>query len=357
MARIVSRVVVRLAIVAASLAWAGFVFTNTVGDPTRGERIAASVLADDDARAEIVDPITSAVVATTGLPPEQRSFVSGRVDELLRGPSGARAFIDPFAGSYARMLGEDDPRPAEFDLAPLVDEVVVGVPGLDPTTLPTQRFEIPTVPLPRAELGWMSGVRSGVSAATTGLAIAALIGFAVGFAIGNRRWVLRRFGLWAAFAGAGWVVVPFLVSWAARQWASGADSVIAVAVEEALSGLRVTAILLCAVGVAAFSVSFAPLGVPVPAGRGAEPAPVRRGRRAGSAAATPRPSSATANQQTTVHSAASPVGPDGPQARSMPTAEIPETRRSGPAPSADELDTAVFGDDEQRDPLWEYYSP
>ena len=102
MSSILSRLLVRVAVVAASLAWAGFVFTHTIGDPHRGERIAAAVLADDAARGQVVAPITNSVMTSTGLPAEQRPMVALEVDRLLRDPSGEAAFIAPFAGSWSR---------------------------------------------------------------------------------------------------------------------------------------------------------------------------------------------------------------------------------------------------------------
>ena len=242
----------------ASLAWAGFVFTNTVGDPGRGERIASEVLADDAARAEIVSPVTEAILTTTPATPEMEPSIAQQVDALLQSPRGAAIFIAPFAGSWARMLGEDDPRPAEFDVAPLTDEIVAAVPGLEAADLPTTRFDVPDVPLPRTRIAWMADVRNIVQAATIGLAIAAAIGFVTGFVIGDRRWTLRRLGLWAAFAGAGWVLIPLFVTWAAGQWATGADSVIEVAVREAVSGLRTTAVVLLVGGVACVIASLTP---------------------------------------------------------------------------------------------------
>jgi hypothetical protein len=90
MSGILSRLLVRIAIVLATLAWAGFVFTQTVGDPGRGERIAAAVLADDAARAEVVAPVGASVMRTFGLPPELRPIVDAEVDRALRDPRPGR---------------------------------------------------------------------------------------------------------------------------------------------------------------------------------------------------------------------------------------------------------------------------
>lgn len=333
MCRVVARLILRLALIAASLAWAGFVFTHTVGDPGRGERIAEAVLDDDDARAEVVSRISDTVIASTGLPADQQPFVAARVDQLLRDPSGARTFIDPFAGQWARMLGDADPRPAQFDLAPLVDELVATTPGLDAGALPTDRFVVPSVPLPRAELPGIGGARRAVDATTLPLALVAVAGFAAAFIIGERRRVLRRVGIWAALAGGTWTVVPAITVWAARRWTQGADAVVAAAVEEAVTGLRPVAVALLAGGIVAFAASFAPALLPAEAHATPRVDRSRRVERHPAARqpvgrpATPRPSSPT------------------PTA-TMPAQVVQRPAAAGPPPP----------DEGETDALWQYYS-
>jgi hypothetical protein len=248
---VADRLILRFAIVAASLAWAGFVFTHTVGDPDRGERIAEAVLADEAARAQVVRPITNAVMSSANLPADQRPLVTSQVERFLRRPAGARAFIDTFAGGWSRMLGEDDSRGSDVDIAPIVADVAAATPGLDPASLPSDGSVVASVPRPRADLPWLGPVRRAVEVMTVPLALAAAVGAAVAFLIGDRRWVLRRAGIWAALAGGVWLVGPAVAVWAARRWATGADAVVRVAVEEAVSGLRTAAIVLFACGMAA----------------------------------------------------------------------------------------------------------
>jgi hypothetical protein len=319
MAAILSRLLVRLALLAASLAWAGFVFTQTVGDPGRGERIAAAVLADDDARAEVAAPITSAVMSRFGVPPEQRPVVAGQVDRVLSEPAGAQSFIDPFAGSWARMLGEDDPRPTEFDLAPLLAQFAATAPpgvaeGLPP--LP-DRLPVAGVPLPRAQLGWMADVRSAISAAVVPLAVLAVVLFAVALAIGDRRRVLRRIGVWAILAGASWVVIPPALVWLTRRWAPGADAVASAALDEAVSGLLPVAVVLAAVGALALVGSFV-----VPTADARAPAAASRGR------ARPRP---VATRQPTQAAAPAAATSALPRTRTVePTAQMPAIVTTSP---------------------------
>lgn len=329
--RILGRLFVRVAIVLASLAWAGFVVTSTVADPGRGERIASAVLADPAARAEVTAPITAAVMNASGLPPEQRPLVAQQVEQLLADPAGARSFIDPFAAGWARLWGEPDPRPAQFDLAPWLGAVTPADAPVAPVgTDPAGRLPVPGVPLPSTELGWMGSVRSVVAAAVLPLALGAAALFGIALAVGDRRRVLRRFGLWACLAGGGWVVVPPLAVWAARRWASGADAVAAVVAEEATAGVLPVAIVLAVAGAVAVVGSFAvrPAGSAVPAAR---PAPARRqGPVRRDAARRPAPATRPASA----------------------TAEMPVVARSAPT----EASRPVMVDDATGDPLWDYYT-
>lgn len=333
MSRILSRLLVRVAIALASLAWAGFVFNHTVGDPGRGERIAAAVLDDDAARAEITAPITDSVMSTTGLPEDQRAFVAGQVDVLLQDPQGAQAFIDPFAGSWARMLGEDDPRPPQFDVAPLLDDIAA-IYGQAPPVV--ESFPVGQVPLPRVELGWMGGVRRTVDAAVAPLAVLAAGLFAIAFIIGDRARVLRRLGAWAFGAGVMWVVIPPLTVWAARRWAPGADSVAAAAVDEATAGLLPVALTLVIGGVIAFASSFVvPDGgwTPAPA---SEPRQHRR-RNAEATAVAPPPAPPARTEPTRVMPAV-PIA--------AATTQIPAQPAGAPKPATPE----------DPDDIWDFYS-
>jgi hypothetical protein len=206
------------------------------------------------------------------------------------------------------------------------------------------------VPLPRVELGWMSGVRSAVSAAVLPLALMATVLFAIGFALGDRAWALRRLGIWAILAGAFWLVIPPLLVWMARRWAPGADAVVAVALDESTSGLLPVAIVLVAGGAGALGASFAvtPAHDRTPSGPGR--------RRMPAIATTPppaRPRSAPIAKRPTGTTAEMPAVPAAdpsptPTAQTT-TAELP-TQRSPEPPHPQRRP------DDDDDPLWEFYS-
>lgn len=346
MRRIGSRMLLRLALVAASLAWATAAFTHTIGDPVRGERIATAVLADADARAEITAPIAATVMATTGIPPERSAIVEATVDQVLRDPAGARAYVDPFAGSWARLLGEDDPRPAQFDLQPILDDLddrlaAAGIASDLELVGSGGQFAVPDVPLPRNQLDWMDGARRGVAASVLPLSLIAIGLAGTAFVVGDRRHVLRHVGIWGVLAGGLWVAGPPLLVWAARSWAPGFDAVAAVAIDAATAALRFPALVMVVGGAGLIVGSFA-----LPP------------------AATSRPSTATARPVHRPTPAARPARPPGaagsaPRGAStepMPTVDVPDrspTPSTPPAPSA--AATPSSPEELDGDALWDHY--
>jgi hypothetical protein len=370
MHRILSRLLVRVALVAASLAWGGFVFTQTVGDPGRGERIAAAVLADDDARAEVVAPITSAVMRSTGLPADQQPLVQSQVDQLLQDPAGARSFIDPFAGSWARMLGADDARPARFDLVPLLSQLpaTAGLVGQvtdaaggvidDPSLVVPPSIPVGDVPLAPTATSGVGGVRSTVAALVLPLALVAAGLFAAGILLGERRWAMRRLGVWGIAAGGTWVIVPPLLVWAAGRWASGADSVVAVALDEALSGLLGAALVLLLGGVAVLASSFLVGGdraprttarAPVPATSGPPPAPRRAAVDQRPVAPAPTAAPPAAARRRTRSPAAPQRPPTSPPAAPAPPRQPIEPTRTMPVAAVDDTP-------DDPDAVWDFYA-
>lgn len=197
-------------------------------------------------------------MALGGLSTEQATTVESVVDQLLRDPSGAQAFIEPFAASWARLLGEDDPRPTEFDLARLLADLDEAIEPLDLSgfTGEDEQLIVPTVPLPRTQLEWMGSTRRTIDASILPLGLAAVAFAAIAFAVGNRRGVLRRIGIWGVTAGMLWVLIPPLLTWAARAWTPGADAVVSTSLDEATDGLRLPALVLVAGGLAAIGISF-----------------------------------------------------------------------------------------------------
>lgn len=340
---IAGRLLLRLALVAATLAWAAAVFTFTIGDPGRGEQIATAVLADDDARAEIIAPITRTVVASTGIPPEQAAIVDVAVDQVLSDPAGARAYIDPFAGSWARLSGEDDPRPEAFDLTPIVDELdaqlaEAGVDADVESVLAANRIEVPDVPLLRTQLGWMDGARRGIAVAVLPLALVAVGLAAAALVVGDRRRTLRRLGTWCVLAGGTMVVIPPVLEWTARSWVSDFDAVAAATIDAATTDLRLPALVLLIAGGGLTAASFLVRGLDrrstgarprrtVPAGAGPQRTPTAEYPRAGGTPPSSEPITAP-----------------------IPVTDAPDRR---PGPAAGEQATAGRDGDDRS--VWDFY--
>ncbi len=306
-------------------------FTFTIGDPGRGEQIATAVLADDDARAEIIAPITRTVVASTGIPPEQAAIVDVAVDRVLGDPAGARAYIDPFAGSWARLSGEDDPRPAEFDLAPIVGELdaqlaEAGVDADVESVLAANRIEVPDVPLLLTQPGWMGDARRGITVAVLPLALVAGGLAAAALVVGDRRRTLRRLGTWCVLAGGTMVVIPPVLEWTARSWVSDFDAVAAATIDAATTDLRLPALVLLIAGGGLIAASFLVRGLD------------RRTTRA------PRTPTAEYPRAGAMPPSSEPI------TAPIPVTDAPDRR---PGPAADEQTTAGSDGDDRS--VWDFY--
>ncbi len=221
----------------------------------------------------------------------------------------------------------------------------------------------------------MGDVRDVIATSTYVLAVAAAIGFVVGFVIGDRRWTMRRVGLWAAFAGVGWVLIPPFVTWAASQWALGADSVIEVAVREAVGGLRSTALVLMISGIACYAASFVPAvgrlldrpDQPMPVQPGVSPAAVPAVQQRHTAEAPPPRQRVHTRPAVEADFRPAPAPAARTSTTLEPTAEMPPVRRqptaTGPTRPDDELpirELAVDSPDADQsgdDDLWDFYAP
>ena len=119
----ITRLVVSVALVAASCAWAGWVFLHSVGDPHRAERIANAILDSSDARDEIAGPITDQLLEQVGIAPSQKALVRDAVTSVLADPTVAENFVAAFGSAQANALGVDDPRPTTIDVGALTTAV------------------------------------------------------------------------------------------------------------------------------------------------------------------------------------------------------------------------------------------
>jgi hypothetical protein len=63
--RTLSRLLCTLAILAASVAWIGWLFLHTAGDPNRSDRIAHAILDDPRARQEVAADIAKGIAGAS----------------------------------------------------------------------------------------------------------------------------------------------------------------------------------------------------------------------------------------------------------------------------------------------------
>ena len=167
--RTLARLVTCLALLAASGAWAGWVFLHTAGDPSRSPQIARAVLADPSARHELAGDVASALAdaanrtlasAPAGTP---RARIDGHdpalvsaVDAALADPRVAATVIDALAAAQAGALGVAPAGPATIDPAVLTAAVRQHLVTADPVlaaalpALPAAAIKLPAVDIPLA---------------------------------------------------------------------------------------------------------------------------------------------------------------------------------------------------------------
>jgi len=249
---ILSRVLTALALLAASVAWAGFVFLRTVGDPQRSSRVARAVLDDPAARAEVARQLSGAVVGAVeaaGLPAGDPRL-AGMLDAMLTDKRLTDALLEVVSSAHATALGETPTRPTRLDSGVVTLVLRDQLAALDPR-LAAAVPEIATDPieLPTVEVPGIGSARSVLADAVGPLAIVALVGAGAAFALGGRARVLRRVGVWAVGAGLLWVVVPRLAVWAAERWLIDLAATARAVVEATSAGVTSAATGLVVLGV------------------------------------------------------------------------------------------------------------
>ncbi len=257
--RMASRMLTSLAVLCASLSWAGWVYLRTIGDPARSEEMATAIIDDDAARQQVASSFALQLVRASGIDRSNIDLVEAAVETALADPRVSADVISAFGAAHANALGVEDERDTTIDtnamLAAVRDQVAVLNPELA-VALPDG--VLPEITLPKFHPPGVAPLRTAAESATTLLAIAAAVLAAIAFAFGDRRGVLRRVGLWAVCSGVGWALLPVLIVAGARAWASDVDKIVEAAVRSSVDGVMPVAIALVVGGVAAIVVSFVP---------------------------------------------------------------------------------------------------
>jgi len=247
-----TRLIISLTLLCASIAWGGWVFLHSVGDPHRAERIATAILDSPDARAEIAAPFTDQLVNYAPLDAASQEKLRSVVADVLADPRIVDNFVAAFGSAQANALGIDDERPTSIDVGQLVDvvreHVAVQFPELAaqiPAT--TEKIEIPKV-----QTTAIGDIRNLANTWTIWLALLSFGSLVALMIFGDRRVVLRSFGFWAIFTGAFWAIGPRLVPVLAHSYAPQADATIKAMVNAVATQITTTATILVISGILAF---------------------------------------------------------------------------------------------------------
>lgn len=323
------------AIVAGSVAWAGWVYLNTWADPATTTRVTDAVLDDPGARDEVLAPvrgqIMSAIPAEFGVTQDQ---VDAALVAVLTDPAARARIADAFV-SEAGALNFDAASAAfqaEFarsqpQLAPIIEQT--------PTDL-----SLPDV-------STSSSLRDTADEWVWRLAVVSALLFLASFVIGDPRLTARRFGYWAVATGILWVIGSPVATWLAPRISRSVDDTATVVVREYTAPIGPWALALTIAGLAAIAGSFlvprrreASARAPEPAARRDAPRDRRRAASAPAAAHVREQPPRHADQRPADVTEPLPVARSG-DTRTMPVHTNP-TRDHEPRPPADRGDVDVW---------------
>src|SRR4051812_31649240 len=163
--RAVARLLTVVALLAASVAWAGWVYLHTAGDPSRAPQVARAVLADPSARRELATDVTSAVadaankaLANAATPAKPAPRIDGdnptlraAVDAALADPRVVATVVDALAAAQSAALGVAPAHPATIDSAVVGAVVREKLTAANPTlgaalpVLPVASIKVPVL--------------------------------------------------------------------------------------------------------------------------------------------------------------------------------------------------------------------
>ena len=247
-----TRLIISITLLCASLAWGGWVFLHSVGDPHRAERIAMEILDSPEARDEIAAPFTDQLVNYAPLDAVSQAKLRSVVSDVLADPRIVDNFVAAFGSAQATALGIDDDRQASIDVGQMVEvvreHIAVQFPELA-AQIPasTEKIEIPEI-----NTNAIGNIRDLANTWTIWLALLSFGSLVALMIFGDRRVVLRSFGFWAIFTGAFWAIGPRLVPMLAHSYAPQADAVIKATVNAVATQITTTATILVVCGILAF---------------------------------------------------------------------------------------------------------
>ncbi len=258
MRRGIAGLILGLSLVVASVAWSGYVLTNTVLDPDRSERLADQVLDNTVLRQALISRLaTSMEAAVPGEAAVPRQLLETAAAAALDNPEVENLVRSGIVDVHRSALeGNAEPvtvdaaalgsasRAALVELRPELDALLPAAPVLE-------------VELPVGGLSVLGKIRSFVDQATTILAFIAIIGAGAAFAIAkNRPAVLRRVAFWAFGTAAFWIVVGYGIPFLADRLAPSSTAIISAFVDVFFGAMIQPGFIMAAFGAACLAGSF-----------------------------------------------------------------------------------------------------
>ena len=251
---LLTRFLVSITLLFASLAWGGWVFLHSVGDPHRFEQIATSILGNTNARSEIARSVTDQLTNINLLTPEQQTAVRGAVADALADPRIVDNFVAAFGSAQSSALGIPDPRPSAIDVGALVAVLREHLAATQPALAASIPISTQTVELPKIKSNALAELRKAANTWTVWLALLSVTSLVVLMIFGDRRVVLRSYGFWAILTGAFWAIGPRLAPWIAHRSAPQADGLVKATIDAVAGPITTAATILLISGVIAFVV-------------------------------------------------------------------------------------------------------
>jgi hypothetical protein len=239
-----------IALLLGTLAWTGWAYLNTAAAPHRFEDVATAVLNDPEARAEIAAPLADQIVEQTGV---DRSFlpqIRDAVTGAMADPAVSANVTAAFGSVHARAVGVDDPRPATIDGAALIAAVRAQLATVDPAlAAQLPELTIGDLHLPEYHPPFVESLRRVAVTCTAWLAFVAIALLALALIVGDRKYVMRRFGVWAVVTGAVWAIGPRILIEVVHRMVPDADATLAAAIGAATKMVMTVATVLVALGI------------------------------------------------------------------------------------------------------------
>ena len=258
MRRGLASLIMGLSLLLATASWAGFVMSRTVLDPGRSERLADTLLDNEEVRAVIVDRLADSVESQIPAEvPVTRNTIETAADAALEDPRVEGLIRDGFVRAHQNALeGNDDP--VMLDASALGnagrDAVVALQPELDAVLPATPSLE---VQLPSTGLSWLGTVKRYVDRFTLIGGVLSLIGVTTAFVLArNRAAALRRIAFWAFGASAFWLAVAYALPWILERVAPSSVSIASAAIDVFFEAMIRPAVTLAAIGVGLLLLSF-----------------------------------------------------------------------------------------------------